>query len=191
VLTTSLGRVREARAATDFAAQLTKPVRASALYEALIEVFGARAHEDTAVGSGSTGVKLDGSPLQILLAEDNVVNQKLALLLLEKLGYTADVAANGLEAIEALERQRYEVVLMDVQMPELDGLEATRRIRERWPAASRPRIIAMTANAMPEDREACLNAGMDDYIAKPIRPEELLAALARSRPLAGKPEKST
>jgi PAS domain S-box-containing protein len=188
VLATSVGHVRDARAAGDFAAQLIKPVKASALYEALIEIFGVGAQEDTAVGSGSAGGQLDGLPLRILLAEDNVVNQKLALLLLEKLGYTADVAANGLEAIEALERQRYDVVLMDVQMPELDGLEATRRICERWPAGIRPRIIAMTASAMLEDREACLNAGMDDYVAKPIRPEELVAALARSRPPTGPAE---
>ncbi len=112
------------------------------------------------------------------------MNQKLALLLLEKLGYGADVAANGLEALEALERQEYDVVLMDVQMPELDGLEATRRIRARWPAGAGPRIIAMTANAMLEDREACFAAGMDDYVAKPIRPEELAEALGRVRPRA-------
>ena len=124
------------------------------------------------------------SSLRILLAEDNAVNQKVALRLLDQLGYRADVAANGLEALEALERQPYDVVLMDVQMPELDGLDASRRICERWPAEARPRIIAMTANAMPEDREACLAAGMDDYLAKPIRPTELAEALSRARPLA-------
>ena len=123
------------------------------------------------------------SPLRILLAEDNAVNQQLAVLLLKKLGFTADVAANGLEALEALEQRQYDVVLMDVQMPELDGLEATRRICARWPAETRPRIIAMTANAMAEDREACFEAGMDDYVAKPIRPEELAAALAHARPI--------
>jgi CheY-like chemotaxis protein len=121
--------------------------------------------------------------LRILLAEDNAMNQKVALRLLERLGYRADVATNGLEAIEALERQPYDVVLMDVQMPELDGLDATRRIGERWPAETRPHIIAMTANALPEDREACFAAGMNDYVAKPIRAEELAAALKRARPL--------
>ena len=93
------------------------------------------------------------------------------------------MAANGLEALEALERQPYDVVLMDVQMPELDGLDASRRICERWPPETRPRIIAMTANAMLEEREACFAAGMDDYVAKPIRPDELAEALRRARPL--------
>jgi CheY-like chemotaxis protein len=125
------------------------------------------------------------SSLRILLAEDNAVNQKVALRILDKLGYRADVASNGLEALEALERQTYDVVLMDVQMPEMDGLDATRRICERWPDDSRPRIIAMTANAMIEDREACFAAGMDDYVAKPVRPDELAEALGRARTYAG------
>jgi CheY-like chemotaxis protein/HPt (histidine-containing phosphotransfer) domain-containing protein len=129
----------------------------------------------------------DGKPatssLRILLAEDNAVNQMVALRLLERLGYGADVASNGLEVLDALERQSYDVVLMDVQMPELDGLDASRRICERWPADARPRIIAMTANALPEDREACFAAGMDDYVAKPIRPDELADALKQATPL--------
>jgi CheY-like chemotaxis protein len=95
------------------------------------------------------------------------------------MGYRADVASNGLETIEALERQGYDVVLMDVQMPEMDGLEATRQIRRRWPEAMQPRIIAMTANAMQGDREICLEAGMDDYVSKPIRVDELVLALSR------------
>ena len=112
------------------------------------------------------------------------MNQKLALRLLERLGYHADVAWNGVEVLDALERQPYDVVLMDVQMPELDGLDATRRICERWARDERPRIIAMTANAMAEDRDACIAAGMDDYVAKPIRPDELAEALSRARPPA-------
>ena len=119
------------------------------------------------------------APLRILLVEDNDVNQELALLLLEQLGYAADVAGNGLEALALLDARSYDVVLMDVQMPGMDGLEATRRINAQWPAAQRPRIIALTANALASDRDACLAAGMDDYIAKPIRIERLAAALAR------------
>jgi CheY-like chemotaxis protein len=131
-----------------------------------------------------TDGKRTRSALRILLAEDNAMNQKVALRLLEQLGYGADVASNGREAIEALERQPYDVVLMDVQMPELDGLDATRQICERWPEETRPHIVAMTANALPEDREACFAAGMNDYVAKPIRAEELVAALKRAKPLA-------
>ena len=116
-------------------------------------------------------------PLRILLAEDNVVNQKLAMRLLKQMGYEADLAVNGLEAIAAIERGKYDVVLMDVQMPEMDGLEATRQIVTRW--ADRPRIVAMTANAMQGDREACLAAGMDDYVTKPIRVDALVDALLR------------
>jgi CheY-like chemotaxis protein len=113
------------------------------------------------------------------------VNQKLALRLLERMGYRATVAGDGLEAIAALEASAYDVILMDVQMPDLDGLETTRRIRARWPGDAGPHIVAMTANAMEGDRETCLEAGMDDYIAKPIRPELLAAALQAAKPLAG------
>ena len=125
-------------------------------------------------------------PLRILLAEDNVVNQKLALRLLQQMGYRADLASNGIEAIQCVTRQTYDVVLMDVQMPEMDGLEATRRIVQRWPATQRPRIVAMTANAMQGDREACLAAGMDDYVTKPIRVDALVAALQACSPLGGR-----
>jgi CheY-like chemotaxis protein len=138
----------------------------------------------------SGGSKPARSSLRILLAEDNAVNQKVALRLLDQLGYRADVVSNGLEALDALERQPYDVVLMDVQMPELDGLGAARQICERWSADERPRVIAMTANAMPEDRETCFAAGMDDYVPKPIRPDELTQALGRARVIAGTPEAS-
>jgi signal transduction histidine kinase/HAMP domain-containing protein/ActR/RegA family two-component response regulator len=119
-------------------------------------------------------------PLRILLVEDNVVNQKLATRLLGRMGYTADLAGNGIEAIEAVQRQRYDLVLMDVQMPEMDGLEATRNIVEHTPFEQRPWIVAMTANAMDGDRERCLDAGMNGYISKPIRVEELVAAVLGS-----------
>ncbi len=121
-------------------------------------------------------------PLRILLAEDNLVNQKVALHLLQRIGYRADVAGNGLEVLSCLQRFPYDVVLMDVQMPEMDGLEATRHIVENWAPEERPRIIAMTANAMQGDREMCLEAGMDDYISKPIRMEQLVAALSKCQP---------
>jgi CheY-like chemotaxis protein len=116
-------------------------------------------------------------PLRILLAEDNVVNQKLAMRLLQQMGYRADLASNGIEAVESVQRQSYDVILMDVQMPEMDGLEASRRICAMAPAAQRPRIVAMTANAMQGDREMCIDAGMDDYLTKPIRVDRLVEAL--------------
>jgi CheY-like chemotaxis protein len=97
--------------------------------------------------------------------------------LLQQMGYRADLAGNGIEAIERIEREPYDVVLMDVQMPEMDGLEASRRITAQWPAGQRPRIVAMTANAMQGDREECLAAGMDDYVTKPIRVDALVQAL--------------
>jgi CheY-like chemotaxis protein len=164
---------------------LLKPIKPSQLYDTFIRIF-ARTSEVTR--TTETTRRFDAEmgkrqPLRILLAEDNAINQKLALRLLERLGYRADVAANGVEAIRAVERQPYDVVLMDVQMPEMDGLEATRQICAQWATGERPRIVALTANALAEDREACLAAGMDDYLAKPIRVEELVAALGRCRQL--------
>jgi PAS domain S-box-containing protein len=181
LLVTSLGRLPQARETSEFAAQLAKPLKASQLYDALMRVFAGRDGDRQA--SRKDDDAADVSPLRILLAEDSAVNQKVALALLGKLGYRADVVGNGLEALTALEREQYDVVLMDVQMPELDGLDTTRRICERWPPAERPRIVAMTANAMQEDRDACLAAGMDDYVAKPIRPEALAEALRQVQPL--------
>ncbi|HEU0248526.1 MAG TPA: response regulator, partial [Gaiellaceae bacterium] len=183
VMLTSLGRRKEdVEAGVDFAAHLTKPIKASQLYEALMSVFGEISEEARPVGAGvARGSEATSrGPLQVLLADDNAVNQQLALALLKKMGYRADVATNGAEVLEALARRPYDVVLMDVEMPVMDGLEASRRINQEWPAGQRPRIVAMTANAMQGDREACLAAGMDDYLSKPIRREELAAALARS-----------
>jgi signal transduction histidine kinase/DNA-binding response OmpR family regulator len=179
VMVSSTGR-GEAEENRQFAAVLVKPIRASQLYNTLVGILAGR--EAEAAKPAAAVPQFDAEmgkrlPLRILLAEDNVVNQKLALRLLERLGYRADVAANGVETLRALERQRYDVVLMDVQMPEMDGLEATRQICARWAVGVRPRIIAMTANALAEDRDVCLAAGMDNYLAKPIRVGELVAAL--------------
>ena len=120
--------------------------------------------------------------LRILVAEDNEVNQTVALRLLERLGHRADVVSTGREALARLEHAAYDVVLMDVQMPDLDGLETSRALCARWPANQRPRIVAMTAEALPGDREKCLAAGMDDYIVKPVMLSQLEEALARCAP---------
>ena len=187
VLFSSLGRREVADDASLFRAFLTKPLRQSQLFDTLMTLLAQEPVRRPAPQPVASRPALDAGlgqrhPLRILLAEDNAVNQKLALRLLQQLGYRADVASNGLEAIQCVERQPYDLVLMDVQMPEMDGLEATRRIVGRWPAQSRPRIVAMTANAMQGDREDCLAAGMDDYVTKPIRPDRLVQALEQSRP---------
>ena len=185
VLLSSMGQaLPAAHREVGFAAVLSKPLKLSLLYDRLLEIFGgapdvARA----AAGEPSREPAAAPGPLRILVAEDNAVNQKVALRLLERLGYQADVSANGLEALDRLDRAPYDVVLMDVQMPGMDGLEASRAICARWPPRQRPRIIAMTAEAMEGDRERCLAAGMDDYLVKPVRLDELARALSRSRPL--------
>ena len=168
------------------AAELTKPVKPSALHDAVMLALGGAARpEAQPVAKASPDARLGESrPHRILLAEDNAVNQKLALRLLERMGYAADVAGNGQEVLDALERDSYDLVLMDVQMPEMDGLEATRRARVRWAERSLW-IIAMTANAMEGDREMCLAAGMNEYISKPIRPDVLAGALAAAPLAAG------
>ncbi|MFL6223717.1 MAG: response regulator, partial [Actinomycetes bacterium] len=184
LLLTSLGSREGVGGVVEFAASLTKPIKPSQLYDTLMNVLGATPADVQATASGEGPVErlAERVPLRILVAEDNDVNQQLALLVLQKLGYRAEVTANGLEALQALEREPYDVVLMDVQMPTMDGLEATRRIHQRWPEGRRPHVIAATASVMPEEREACLAAGMDDYLSKPIRVEELAAALRRCRP---------
>jgi PAS domain S-box-containing protein len=122
------------------------------------------------------------SRLHILLAEDNLLNQKVVLEMLKRLGYHADVAANGFEVLQALQRQQYDIILMDVRMPELSGLEATRQIRKLWQASQQPKIIAVTAYALEGDREKCLEAGMDDYISKPVKMDELDSTLRKYLP---------
>ncbi len=188
VLFSSLGRREAGDTEGLFTAYLSKPLRQSHLFDTLAGLFddaNSAKPEPT-----KTKPKMDPEmaarhPLRILLAEDNAVNQKLALRLLQQMGYRADLASNGVEAVECVERQTYDVVLMDVQMPEMDGLEASRRITAKWPPDKRPRIVAMTANAMQGDREACLAAGMDDYVTKPIRVDALVEALLQVAVLAG------
>ncbi len=185
VMLTSLGRREIGESVIEFAAFLNKPIKPSPLFDALVSTLMTdqprRIREErqapkTSQFDPDMGHRL---PLRILLAEDNATNQKLALRLLARMGYRADLAANGLEALQALERQTYDVVLMDMQMPEMDGLEATRQIHQRWPGEQHPYVIAMTANALEGDREMCLAAGMDDYISKPIRVEALIEALEK------------
>nr|WP_299491767.1 response regulator [Acaryochloris sp. IP29b_bin.137] len=165
-----------------FSAWLNKPIKQSQLYSALVKSLTGNEVKT----QKSTVPQLDTEmaarhPLKILLAEDNPVNQKLGVLILAKMGYRADVVGNGLEVLQALKRQPYDVILMDVHMPEMDGLTATTHICQSAMPEERPRIIAMTANAMQGDREKCLDAGMDDYVTKPINIQELVVALEKSK----------
>jgi signal transduction histidine kinase/DNA-binding response OmpR family regulator len=158
---------------------LTKPVRTLMLHNRLMELLSNDVMENTKAKNVTSDAKLNAAdkeelPLRILMAEDNLVNQKVAMSMLKRLGYKADLANNGLEVLQALQEKSYDVVLMDIQMPEMDGLEATRRIRE---SGLNTRIIAMTAHALEGDRAECLQAGMNEYITKPINMEELRKAL--------------
>jgi CheY-like chemotaxis protein/nitrogen-specific signal transduction histidine kinase/HPt (histidine-containing phosphotransfer) domain-containing protein len=167
-----------------FAAELHKPIHEATFRAALVAVVQKRAMPTGPTKNSQS--EYDSTlgqrrPLSILLAEDNEVNQRVAMRMLERFGYAADLARNGLEACDAVARARYDVVLMDVQMPEMDGLAATRAIRSSL-GDKGPRIIAMTASAMEEDRRACMAAGMDDHVTKPITPATLAAALGRCEP---------
>ncbi len=185
VMLTSIGRQEvDLPDKVPFAAFLNKPIKQSYLYNVLAGIFGGVPILSRPTHLHEVAIDpqmAEQRPLRILLAEDHLVNQKVALQILHRLGYRADVAGNGIEVLQALERQHYDVVLMDVHMPEMDGLAATRKICEEarnGRLLNKPRIIAMTANAMQGDRELCLEAGMDDYISKPIRMPELVEALA-------------
>ncbi len=164
-----------------FSARLTKPVKYSQLFNCLEDLFSKRENKQRKTIPFAINSDLARKlPLQILLAEDNMTNQKVALLFLDKMGYSADVVGNGLEAVKAVAKKPYDVILMDIQMPEMDGMEATRRIREQWLGpANRPYIIAVTAHAMLGYREKCLEAGMNEYVTKPVRLEDLAAAMMR------------
>ena len=161
-------------------AQLAKPVKVAALRDAAMHALEPRPRPVLARPEPSKRNLAEEHPLRLLLVEDNVTNQRVAQLILGRLGYHADVAGNGIEALQAIERRQYDVAFLDVQMPEMDGLTAAREICVRWPPELRPRLIAMTANAMVGDRDECLAAGMDDYVSKPVQPGELGSALRRA-----------
>ncbi|MBD1998346.1 response regulator [Leptolyngbya sp. FACHB-541] len=189
MLTSMVNLERDAHATTiaSFKALLHKPVKQAQLHDVLVRILGRQPIQMQPSQPATSPTELplfQQLPLKILLAEDNVVNQKVVLHLLQRIGYRADVVCNGREVLESLHRQAYDVVLMDVQMPEMDGIATTRQICQDWQPANRPRIIAMTAGAMTGDREECLIAGMDDYLSKPIRIEKLVQALKKCQPLS-------
>jgi len=165
-----------------------KPIRPSQLLDSLCRALNVQPQREKKAPSAPV---LDPNlarrlPLRLLLADDNPINQKVGLSVLHKLGYRADLANNGVEVLKALEQKAYDLLFLDVQMPEMDGLEAARQIVRRWPPERRPRIVAMTGNALMGDREKCLGAGMDDYISKPVRIGELQAAIERWGPLSSR-----
>jgi len=183
ILLTSIGKSEASLGlkGLQIAAYLSKPLKHTQIAQVFVQALRGQATPVQRPEPAAKASRLgERHPLKILLAEDHPVNQKMALLILQRLGYRADVVGNGLEVLAALQRQSYDVVLMDVQMPEMDGLTATRQICQR---PIRPCIVAMTANAMQGDRQRCLEAGMDDYIAKPIRLRELMQALEKCQPL--------
>ncbi|HLX72625.1 MAG TPA: response regulator [Verrucomicrobiae bacterium] len=190
ILLTPVGKNGNSAEMTNVArsGSLTKPVKPAQLHDALLRVISG---SSPAPQKKPAATKLDPKlaerlPMRILLCDDNAINQKVATRLLQQMGYKPDLAGNGLEALTAMERKTYDLVFMDVQMPEMDGLEATRLIRERQKEKARQSnyqssvvIIAMTAGAMPGDRDKCIAAGMDDYLAKPVRPEDIRALIER------------
>ena len=166
-----------------------KPIRPKQLLDALNTAFDRR---KASIRKGPAVPVFDSTfasrlPLKILIADDSRINQKVGVGFLEKLGYRSEVASNGLEVIQALDRQPFDIIFLDIQMPDMDGYEAARQIRERWSNEERPFIIAMTGNAMQGDREKCLAAGMDDYIAKPVRIDDLRTTLERWGPRLSRP----
>jgi PAS domain S-box-containing protein len=180
LLLTSLGNSR-APAALGFTACVSKPIKPALLFNLIGDALAGQQDRRRAANEPKNPVETLGArhPLSILMAEDNLVNQRVALLMLKRLGYTADVANNGLEAIQALERKDYDLLLTDLQMPEMDGIQAAQEILRKWPEEKRPCIIAMTANASVADREQCFAVGMSDFISKPVRLEDLRGAIEK------------
>ena len=167
----------------NFLAILQKPIKPSQIYQILLGIFQKQPIKLTKKIPNDKTLEIpklaEELPLQILLAEDNRVNQKIAINILKKLGYLADIAANGLEVLDALKLRKYDIILMDMQMPEMDGLAATMKINEQFLPAEIPYIIAVTANGMESDRKLCFDAGMNDYLSKPIRIQELIEVLGK------------
>jgi CheY-like chemotaxis protein/nitrogen-specific signal transduction histidine kinase len=185
----SISRTELESAQVNFAAVLNKPIKQLQLQDVLARILGEYSGQltPTPQKSASNYDRYQAEfPLRILLAEDNLVNQKVAIHMLQRIGYQADIAKNGLEVLELLQQNSYDVILMDLQMPKMDGLEATRRILKEFPPDQCPTIIAMTANALEGDREECLAAGMHDYVTKPVKLENLAQALNKCQPLLAK-----
>jgi CheY-like chemotaxis protein len=182
----SISRSEIEASQVDFAATLNKPIKQFQLQEVLTHILGDNSEQSLAIAKvKSSNQNFDKAtfPLRILLAEDNLVNQKVAIHMLKRIGYQADIVMNGLEVIERLKHHDYDVILMDLQMPKMDGMEATRRIISDFPGHRCPTIIAMTANALEGDRQECLDAGMHDYVTKPVKIEQLAHALSQCQPL--------
>ncbi len=182
ILLCKLDIVKEMKNTNIFQAVVSKPIRNKVLHREIEKIIFPRENEisklnDTSTSSLSSHSKQQA--LSILLAEDNKVNQKLALIMLQKIGYKADIANNGLEAIEKLYQYPYDLILMDVQMPELDGILTTKKIRREFPGDKQPYIIALTANALKSDKDRCLEAGMDDYLSKPFKMLDLQIMLEK------------
>ena len=182
ILYTSLGEYQTIEEGV-FQAVLNKPIKPNALKSVMLKVL----RKETVQNDESRDRRkifdatfAERHPLQILVAEDNQINQKVVVQMLKKLGYRADVAGNGREAIEAVQRQTYDVILMDVQMPEMNGLDATRYINARFRGKYLPWIIGLTANAMQSDKKDCFDAGMNDYLTKPLTVDLLTAGLAQA-----------
>jgi signal transduction histidine kinase/DNA-binding NarL/FixJ family response regulator len=184
LVTATLDLAQRERMPRRFAALLIKPVKSSLLYEALTDRFAPRSPQRAATPRADSRADprlgaAPAQPLRVLVAEDNAINQKVARAVLARLGHRADRAANGREVLELVRRHRYDVILMDVQMPEMDGLEATRRVRALVDDGAQPYIVAVTASCLPSERDRCLAAGMDDYISKPFGPAEVAAVLSK------------
>ncbi|MEM7332132.1 MAG: response regulator [Chloroflexota bacterium] len=180
ILLTSLGNFHETSDYKHFSAQLTKPVKASLLYNTLMENFTDQKIVVPRFKKPSFDAELGHKrPFRILLAEDNQINQKVITRMLERLQYRTDIAGNGVEVVEALKRQDYDIIFMDIQMPEMDGVETTNYIRQHISAERQPHIVALTANAMQGEREKYLSSGMDDFVSKPVQLEDLISALLR------------